>query len=51
MAKIDTSKVKESSINDLVERARIAQAKYESFSQQQVDAVVRDIGKFVYDKF
>ena len=49
MAEIDTSKVKESSINDLVERARIAQAKYESFSQQQVDAVVRDIGKFVYD--
>ncbi len=49
MQEIDTSKVKESSINDLVERARIAQAKYESFSQQQVDAVVRDIGKFVYD--
>ena len=49
MQEIDTSKVKESSINNLVERARIAQAKYESFSQQQVDAVVRDIGKFVYD--
>ena len=49
MQEIDTSKVKETSINDLVERARNAQAKYESFSQQQVDAVVRDIGKFVYD--
>ena len=49
MQEIDTSKVKETSINDLVERARIAQAKYESFTQQQVDAVVRDIGKFVYD--
>ena len=49
MQEIDTSKVKETSINDLIERARIAQAKYESFSQQQVDAVVRDIGKFVYD--
>ena len=49
MQEIDISKVKETSINDLVERARIAQAKYESFSQQQVDAVVRDIGKFVYD--
>ena len=49
MQEIDTAKVKETSINDLVERARIAQAKYESFTQQQVDAVVRDIGKFVYD--
>ena len=49
MQETDISKLKESSINDLVERARIAQAKYESFSQQQVDAVVRDIGKFVYD--
>jgi len=49
MQEIDTSKVKETSINDLIERARIAQAKYESFSQEQVDAVVRDIGKFVYD--
>ena len=49
MLEKNTSKVKEISINDLVERARIAQAKYESFTQQQVDAVVRDIGKFVYD--
>ncbi len=49
MQERNTSKVKETSINDLVERARIAQAKYESFTQQQVDAVVRDIGKFVYD--
>ena len=49
MQEIDTSKVKETSINDLIEKARIAQAKYESFSQEQVDAVVRDIGKFVYD--
>ena len=49
MQEKNTSKAKETSINDLVERARIAQAKYESFTQQQVDAIVRDIGKFVYD--
>jgi len=49
MQEKDTSKAKETSINDLVERARIAQAKYESFTQQQVDAIVRDIGKFVFD--
>ena len=49
MQKKNISKAKETSINDLIERARIAQAKYESFTQQQVDAIVRDIGKFVYD--
>jgi len=49
MPEKNTSKAKETSINDLVERARIAQAKYESFTQQQVDGIVRDIGKFVYD--
>ncbi len=49
MQERSTSQVKETTINDLVELARIAQAKYESFSQHQVDNVVRDIGKFVYD--
>ena len=49
MSEKDDSLFQEISINDLVKRARIAQAKYESFTQQQVDAVVRDIGKFVYD--
>ena len=37
------------SIQDLVTNARNAQAEYESFNQEQVDAIVRDIGKFVYD--
>ena len=37
------------SIQDLVHRAHNAQAVYESFTQEQVDAVVRDIGKFVFD--
>ena len=49
MRKEDTSLSKETSINDLVAKARVAQAEYESFTQKQVDAVVRDIGKFVYD--
>ena len=49
MSEKDDSLFQEISINDLVKRARVAQAKYESFTQQQVDAVVRDIGKFVYD--
>ena len=39
----------ELSIQDLVHRAHNAQAIYESFTQEQVDAVVRDIGKFVFD--
>ncbi|MBW8753668.1 MAG: aldehyde dehydrogenase family protein [Sphingomonadales bacterium] len=33
----------------LVSKARVAQADFESFSQEQVDAIVRDIGKYVYD--
>jgi succinate-semialdehyde dehydrogenase len=37
------------SIQELVTNARNAQAQYESFNQKQVDAIVRDIGKFVYD--
>src|SRR5690606_11677863 len=36
-------------IQDLVPKARVAQAAFESFSQEQVDAIVRDIGKYVYD--
>ena len=36
-------------IAELVAKARSAQAIFESFSQEQVDGVVRDIGKYVYD--
>jgi len=39
----------DSSIQELVAKARNAQAVYESFKQDQVDAIVRDIGKFVFD--
>ena len=36
-------------IAGLVAQARTAQAVYEHFSQEQVDGIVRDIGKYVYD--
>ncbi len=36
-------------IQELVAKARVAQAEFETFSQERVDAIVRDIGKFVYD--
>ena len=36
-------------INDLVSKARAAQASFEAFSQEQVDAIVKGIGKYVYD--
>jgi succinate-semialdehyde dehydrogenase len=36
-------------IRELVTRAREAQAAFESFSQEQVDAIVKGIGKYVYD--
>ena len=39
----------DSEVAELVAKARVAQAAYESFSQEQVDAIVRDIGKYVYD--
>src|SRR2546430_2265026 len=36
-------------IQELVSRARAAQAAFELFSQEQVDAIVKGIGKYVYD--
>jgi len=38
-----------SQIKQLVARARAAQAAFEEFSQEQVDAIVKGIGKYVYD--
>ena len=37
-------------IGTLVEKARIAQKEFESFSQEQTDAIVKEIGKIVYDR-
>ena len=36
-------------VQDLVTRARVAQSIFESFSQEKVDAIVKGIGKYVYD--
>ena len=36
-------------VQDLVAKARKAQAIFEGFSQEQVDAIVRDMAKYVYD--
>src|SRR5215213_11987656 len=36
-------------VQRLVAKARAAQAALEAFSQEQVDAIVRDFGKYVYD--
>jgi len=38
-----------SDVQQLVAKARVAQAAFEVFSQEQVDAIVRDFGKYVYD--
>ena len=49
MSTKETTIARESEIKELVLKARTAQSIYESFSQEQVDAVVRDIGKYVFD--
>src|SRR3974390_1777769 len=36
-------------IQELISRARAAQAVFESFSQEKVDAIVKGIGKYAYD--
>lgn len=36
-------------IQDLIAKARVAQAAFEKLSQEQVDAIVRGIAKYVYD--
>jgi succinate-semialdehyde dehydrogenase len=44
-----SSSTKRSQVQQLVSRARVAQAEFETFLQEQVDAIVRDFGKYVYD--
>jgi succinate-semialdehyde dehydrogenase len=41
--------IDDSDIQTLVAKARKAQATYEQFSQQEVDAICRDMAKYVYD--
>ena len=45
----DPAETSNTQVRDLVARARAAQAVFESFSQEQVDAIVKGIGKYVYD--
>src|SRR3954453_3821085 len=45
----DPASTANTQVQDLVARARIAQKAFESFSQEQVDAIVKGIGKYVYD--
>ena len=41
--------ITETQIQQLVAKAHAAQAAFEAFSQEQVDAIVKGIGKYVYD--
>ena len=41
--------VTDNEVKELVAKARVAQAIFEDFSQSQVDAIVRDLAKYVYD--
>lgn len=36
-------------LGEMIAKSRAAQAQFESFSQEQVDSIVREIGKVVYD--
>ena len=49
MSNEETQITNHSSIQELVDKARHAQVEYELFNQEQVDGIVRDIGKFVFD--
>ena len=45
----DPASTANTQVQELVARARVAQAAFESFSQEKVDAIVKGIGKYVYD--
>ena len=45
----DPTVTAEPQIQELITSARVAQAAFELFSQEQVDAIVKGIGKYVYD--
>jgi len=45
----ETTTTSPEQVHRLVARARAAQAVFETFSQEQVDAIVRDFAKYVYD--
>ncbi len=45
----ETTSTTPDQVHSLVAKARVAQAVFEAFSQEQVDAIVRDFAKYVYD--
>jgi succinate-semialdehyde dehydrogenase len=49
MSTAEKAVIEGSDIQMLVANARKAQAIYETFSQEQVDAICRDIAKYIYD--
>ena len=49
MSRPERAVTADNEIAELVAKARKAQAVYEGFSQEQVDAIVRDMAKYVYD--
>ena len=49
MTEAMTDQLEDLSIQEIVNKARVAQKDFELFTQEKVDAIVRDIGKFVYD--
>lgn len=49
MSTAESAVIVDNEVPELIARARAAQAEFEKFGQKQVDAIVRDIGKYVYD--
>ena len=49
MSTAESAVIVDNEVPELIANARTAQAVFEDFSQEQVDAIVRDIGKYVYD--
>src|SRR6476661_3938776 len=45
----DPASIGNSQIQQLIQNARAAQGAFEAFTQERVDAIVRGIGKYVYD--
>ena len=49
MSTAEKAVVTDNEIEELVAKARVAQAAFEEATQEQVDAICRDIAKYVYD--
>ena len=49
MSRPERAVAADNEVQELVAKARKAQAIYEGFSQEQVDAIVRGMAKYVYD--